>query len=138
MRYVDADELKKAIDEVHQKDLKANPLWGSIGLNTLNRLIDNAPTVSKDNRPNICFNCEHCCAFTVNSDGEVKIMCNLGVDNCDNQRPPEKWIVDHQENEDALFKHGWKCPVCEARNTYGMPPYCMYCGARLEKADGQE
>ena len=51
------------------------------------------------------------------------------------ERPTEKWIVDYQENEDALFKHGWKCPVCETRNTYGMPPYCMYCGAKLEKAE---
>ena len=51
------------------------------------------------------------------------------------ERPTGKWIVDYQENEDALFRHGWKCPVCETRNTYGMPPYCMYCGARLEKAD---
>lgn len=51
------------------------------------------------------------------------------------QRPTGEWIVDYQENEDALFKHGWKCPVCETRNTYGMPPYCMYCGARLEKAE---
>lgn len=53
-------------------------------------------------------------------------------------KPVDKWIVDYQENEDALFRHGWKCPVCETRNTYGMPPYCMYCGARLEKADGQK
>ena len=51
------------------------------------------------------------------------------------ERPTGKWIVDYQENEDALFKHGWKCPVCETRNTYGMPPYCMYCGAKLEKAE---
>lgn len=54
------------------------------------------------------------------------------------QRPQGKWIVDYQENEDALFRRGWKCPVCGTRNTYGMPPYCMYCGARLEKADGQK
>lgn len=62
-----------------------------------------------------------------------------GIDNAPTvERPQGKWIVDYQENEDALFKRGWKCPVCETRNTYGMPPYCMYCGARLEKADGQK
>lgn len=54
------------------------------------------------------------------------------------ERPTGEWIVDYQENEDALFRRGWKCPVCGTRNTYGMPPYCMYCGAKLEKADGQE
>ena len=53
-----------------------------------------------------------------------------------NDRPTGKWIVDYQENEDALFKRGWKCPVCGTRNIYGMPPFCMYCGARLEKAEG--
>lgn len=46
-RLIDADALKEAIAEFHQKENERlhNPLWGSIGLNALNRLIDNAPTV---------------------------------------------------------------------------------------------
>lgn len=85
-----------------------------------NAIIDNAPTVDTT--------CPHCDSGYAQgyTDGYLR-----GKDD----RPTEKWIVDYQENEDALFKHGWKCPVCETRNTYGMPPYCMYCGARLEKAD---
>lgn len=49
--------LKKAIAEFHQKenDRLHNPLWGSIDLNALNRLIDNAPTVGCITK---CVDCE--------------------------------------------------------------------------------
>lgn len=47
---ISREDLKKAISEFHQKenDRLHSPLWGSIGLNALNRIIDNAPTVETD------------------------------------------------------------------------------------------
>lgn len=29
-----------------------------------------------------------------------------------------------------------KCPFCGWKNSYGQPPFCMYCGAQLEKSEG--
>lgn len=47
MRLIDADELKKAIDQFHQKQKERlhTPLLGSMSINNLNEIIDNAPTV---------------------------------------------------------------------------------------------
>jgi hypothetical protein len=90
--------------------------------------IDNAPTVELD----------ECIIQEVLNKRCMTAVANEYLVALHGTRPQGEWIVDYQENEDALFKHGWKCPVCEERNTYGMPPYCMYCGAKLEKADGQK
>lgn len=95
--------------------------------------IDNAPTVTKDNRPNICFNCEHCCALTVNSDGEVKVMCNLGAENCDNQRPHGEWIKDGDIPIECC-----KCSNCNAYaewldgGSQFLSKYCPNCGAKMD------
>lgn len=79
-----------------------------------NAIIDNAPTV------------------------QIKEWLEDGIHVKAEEKPTPKWIVEHKEDEDPLFRHRWVCPVCKNWNTYGMPPYCMYCGVRLEKADGQE
>ena len=45
---ISREALKKEIAEFHQKEKERlhNSLWESIGLNALNKLIDNAPTIS--------------------------------------------------------------------------------------------
>ena len=122
MRLIDADELKKKFNE-RSYWTYTHEYGDAIPIGWIMSGIDNAPTVDTT--------CPHCDSGYAQgySDGYLK-----GIE----ERPQGEWIVDYQENEDALFKRGWKCPVCETRNTYGMPPYCMYCGARLEKADGQK
>lgn len=47
-----------------------------------------------------------------------------------------KWIYDYdKEHENPFFMQGWKCSACGRRQTYGEPPYCMYCGAEMEHSD---
>ena len=48
-----------------------------------------------------------------------------------------KWIEDNDPNADPLFRKGWKCSVCGSRTSYGTPPYCMRCGAKMEANDEQ-
>lgn len=82
MRLIDADSLKEDLRQYYPDEV----LDGVTAKATFSQImhdIDNAPTATKDNRPNACFNCEHCCYFSVNSDGEIKIMCNLGKGDCD-------------------------------------------------------
>ena len=47
------------------------------------KIIDNAPTVEKTilkrRDVNKCLNCSYCCEASINSNGEVYIMCNLGA-----------------------------------------------------------
>lgn len=120
MRLIDADALKDVITAMQM-----------IGGNfSVLDVIDNAPTVTKDNRPAICFNCEHCCSLSVNSDGEVVVMCNLGAESCDKQRPRGEW-----KNYNAYFK---TCSLC--KKTVGFDyieqdeekfNFCPNCGADM-------
>lgn len=97
MRRIDAEALKKAIDKFHQeeKDRLHNPLWSSIDLNALNRLIDNAPTVHD----------------TVNlyPSGTVIIQ----------ERPQGKWVYEHDWVHCSFCGHEQNypsnfCPNCGA------------------------
>lgn len=103
----------------------------AILLDTANELIDNVPTVIKDSRPNICLNCEHCCALTVNSDGEVKVMCNLGAENCDNQKPYGEWKFDSEHTEFGNPYGTYKCSCCGGHSS-DKYPYCFWCGAKMK------
>lgn len=127
MRLIDADEIKKAINTYDTfaclpngklyptRELKNPEMFVSyIHLEDIIKAIDNAPTVEPDMAQVLAY-----------ESGKAS-----------NERPTGEWVVDYQENEHAFFRRGWKCPVCGSRNTYGMPPFCMYCGARLEKAEG--
>lgn len=141
MRLIDADKLKEDIKEngcdrfeTWDKMLTLAEYETFVG-----DVIDNAPTVIKDNRPAICFNCEHCCALTVNSDGVVKVMCNLGAENCDNQRPQGEWkITDaypHKVYCDRCFKtyaqENW-----EVWKDGSLPRnFCPNCGAEMRKGE---
>ena len=58
MRLIDADALKKAIEQEHQRVLKINPICSSISLNMLNEIIDNAPTVEQGHYLTNCQNCK--------------------------------------------------------------------------------
>lgn len=46
-----------------------------------------------------------------------------------------KWIADNDPNADPFFRKGWKCSVCGSRTSYGTPPYCMRCGAKMENEE---
>ena len=47
-------------------------------------------------------------------------------------RPQGKWIITDCER-DILHPNGKKytCPVCRRDNSYGKPPFCMWCGADM-------
>ena len=89
----------------------------------------------KDNRPNICFNCEHCCALTADSDGDVKVMCNLGVENCDKQRPQGEW-ARHDEWRDGEYIGGFyhvNCPCEDGYYSKWRTNFCPNCGLPMQK-----
>ena len=47
------------------------------------------------------------------------------------ERPHGKWEEDWQEDLDFMSRKGWRCPFCKWRTTYGMPNFCMNCGADM-------
>lgn len=129
---ISREALKKALEEdMKHGGVKTDEFdkGYDLGVKAAIEMLDNAPTATKDNRPNICFNCEHCCALTVNSDGEVKVMCNLGAENCDNQRPHGKWH--------ALNFHTCYCTNCHfvfdimKCDFMEKMKYCPNCGADM-------
>jgi len=131
MRLIDADALKyKNLAEVN----------GRLTYVLTAEEIDNAPTILKDNRPNICFNCEHCCALTVDSDGKVKVMCNLGAEICDKQRPQGEWLDEKVVafhltcNKCGCNIRKMKTEVFEGNYNYN---FCPNCGAKMQKGGAE-
>ena len=54
------------------------------------------------------------------------------------QQKDGKKIIDHgdwqtviDENEPGLFRVKHFCKYCGMYNTYGTPPFCMYCGHKM-------
>lgn len=49
-------------------------------------------------------------------------------------KPSGEWLEIPVER-DMLYNTGiaYTCSVCGRKNCYGKPPYCMYCGAKMEK-----
>lgn len=48
------------------------------------------------------------------------------------QQKTGEWIEDYQEDASPFSKKGWKCSNCNSRTSYGTPPFCMRCGAKME------
>lgn len=45
--------------------------------------------------------------------------------------PVGVWVHEYDEKGLPTFKHQWRCPVCGKAQTYGEPPHCPFCGARV-------
>lgn len=43
----------------------------------------------------------------------------------------EDWRTVIDDNERGLFRVKYFCKFCGAWNTYGRPPFCMYCGHKM-------
>lgn len=100
MRLIDADALT---EEMNKKALDlAN--GGMIFIETINKVIDNAPTV-----------------------------CEMYGDIPEFHEPQKgEWIDDFRSDYEPFMQRGWKCTNCGKRTTYGKPAFCMYCGAKME------
>ena len=104
MRLIDADALKKAIEQGEGFS------WDSHGKDDLcvrKKYIDNAPTVAE--------------VFKTGSATGIRLI----------ERPHGKWEEDWQEDLDFMSRKGWTCPFCKWRTTYGESNFCMNCGADL-------
>lgn len=51
------------------------------------------------------------------------------------KKPIPVCVEDYKEDALPTFKHGYICPVCKTRQTYGRPDYCPYCGNRIFKLE---
>ena len=43
------------------------------------------------------------------------------------------WIYSYDESRDLFFKRQWECSACHRWQTYGVTPYCPYCGAKMDE-----
>ena len=43
------------------------------------------------------------------------------------------WTETYDESQPIFFKRRWACSSCGRTNTYGKPPFCMYCGAKMDE-----
>ena len=43
-----------------------------------------------------------------------------------------EWEERYIEDSDIFFRRRFYCSECGNWNTYGMPPYCPYCGVRMK------
>ena len=50
-----------------------------------------------------------------------------------------EWIEIHVDR-DILHPDGraWQCSACHNSNSYGKPPFCMWCGAKMKNGRGNE
>lgn len=46
-----------------------------------------------------------------------------------------RYFFDKEERF-AFMQRQWVCTNCWEGNTYGTPPYCMWCGAPMEEKEG--
>lgn len=143
---ISREALKTAIDEVHQKDLKINPLWGSIGLNTLNRLIDNAPTVNPEELKPLIDKVVEILPELTDAiikelpkmvSGKIKCSeCSYYTNTFDCiPRPQGEWIEQTEYNGDTYYD----CSVCgNSWTTIDGTPwnngmnFCPNCGAKMK------
>lgn len=58
--------------------------------------------------------------------------CPMDCDLCTFE-PKPRWRKVYDSNAPLFFQRAWVCPHCGVSNTYGEPPYCMYCGHRVYK-----
>lgn len=56
---------------------------------------------------------------------------DIAINAIENQKTGE-WIEDYQEDALPYNKRGWICSNCDSRTSYGTPPFCMRCGAKME------
>lgn len=103
MRLIDAEALKNSLQNFFNGLVIKN--HDKID-EDIYAYIDNAPTISK----------------------ESIIMPFLMA----NQRPHGEWVVDIN-NDDYMVRRGWRCSVCDTRQTYGTPNYCPTCGAQMSE-----
>lgn len=78
------NEAKKELDEM--RPYKPRSSKGrrkqkaiDIAIETIEAYENLLNLISKDSRPDLCLNCEHCCYSSVNSNGEIIIKCKLGA-----------------------------------------------------------
>ena len=45
-----------------------------------------------------------------------------------------EWVDDYDDNAGVFFRRGWRCSVCNYRQSYGKPDFCMRCGAKMDGA----
>lgn len=48
------------------------------------------------------------------------------------EEQPGNWTLDIDDSF-PLLRRGWRCSKCGDRQTYGITPYCPYCGSRMEE-----
>lgn len=80
---MDRMEAKKELEEMNTykpRSVKGRRKQAAIDLAiaTIDAYENLLKLITKDKRPNICFNCDQCCFCSVNSKGEVTIKCRLG------------------------------------------------------------
>lgn len=52
--------------------------------------------------------------------------------------PLGKWTESYEsECDNPFLRRRWTCSVCGQYNTYGTPPYCPYCGAKMGKEENE-
>lgn len=112
MRYIDADALNKWIDDSIAKFGNTYSIDMLNMFSLFKHVIDKAPTVK-----------EKSYAMGYQDGAE---------DGLQEIRPHGKWIEDYKADEHPAFRRGWKCSYCGFRSGYGMPPFCMWCGAKME------
>lgn len=124
MRLIDADALKESIAEFHQKQKERlhNPLWESIGINNLNKLIDNAPTVR----------------FVISQDYVTELQ-NINKELIkqleETERLQGEWIEIKRNLEDGKHsKFIFRCPFCGYVEGY-KANFCGKCGAEMQKGE---
>ena len=140
MRLIDADELKKDIEQWFVKDKYYTNRWhNKIPKSEVYDVIDNAPTVEPCYQTTSCLDCK-------NYDKEnhnCPRYCEV-IKEAIKSRPQGEWIVVKQDNEGI---HEIECPFCKYSKgsdfsslitvTFDrIPPFCESCGANMHTDTG--
>lgn len=119
MRLIDADKLRGDIDKEQLTPQNKIHMW---------KIIDNAPTVA--NSYDLGY--EDGRKVTART---IQTSFNNGYEmaKAEYQRPQGEWI-ERAVERDLLHNTGidYICSNCGRSNSYGKPPFCMYCGADMK------
>lgn len=107
-RYIDADALKEAFEEVYP--LATNEMGGAVNKRIYD-IVDNAPTV-----------------FTQEDIDNVLELAYISGQQHP-ERPRGKWIEERDKRGHLITR---KCPICKAFHDGMIINYCPNCGARME------